>query len=212
MSTSPTVRLVPLRARIVAAAAALTTETGWSEVTMARLAERVGVSRQTVYNEIGTKPALAEAMILTELERFLSVVTEAFDLHPDDMLGAIRTAVRSVLELAEDNPLLHAVVSATHGADTELLPLLTTHAHSLLGVAKAVIGERLEPYDLGLGPAHLDAAIDMVVRVVLSHVMQPSGTPGQHGRRHRLGRRAGPPDRVSRPRAPRAGRPEEDLA
>ena len=177
MSTSPTVRLVPLRARIVAAAAVLTTETGWSEVTMARLAERVGVSRQTVYNEIGTKPALAEAMILTELERFLSVVTEAFDIHPDDMLAAIRTAVRSVLELAEDNPLLHAVVSATHGADTELLPLLTTHAHSLLGVAKAVIGERLEPYDLGLGPAHLDAAIDMVVRVVLSHVMQPSGTP-----------------------------------
>jgi AcrR family transcriptional regulator len=54
---------VPLRARIVAAAAVLTTETGWSEVTMARLAERVGVSRQTVYNEIGSKPALAEAMI-----------------------------------------------------------------------------------------------------------------------------------------------------
>ena len=79
-----------------------------------------------------------------------------------------------MLELAEDNPLLHAVVSATHGADTELLPLLTTHAHSLLGVAKAVIGERLVPYDLALDPAHLDAAIDMVVRVVLSHVMQPS--------------------------------------
>ena len=137
---------MPLRAQIVAAASTLTTEDGWSEVTMSRLAHRVGVSRQTVYNEIGTKPALAEAMILTELERFLSEVTDAFDSHPDDMLGAIRTAVRSVLELAEDNPLLHAVVSATHGADTELLPLLTTHAHSLLGVAKAVIRERLGPY------------------------------------------------------------------
>ncbi len=168
---------LPLRARLVAAASVLTTESGWSAVTMGRLAERVGVSRQTVYNEIGTKPALAEAMILTELERFLSVVGDAFDAHPDDMVGAIRGAVRSVLELAEGNPLLHAVVSATHGADTELLPLLTTHADSLLGVAKVVIGERLAPYDLGLDPQHLDAAIDMVVRVVLSHVMQPSGTP-----------------------------------
>ncbi len=177
-SSSPSLRTgVPLRAQIVAAASTLTTEDGWSEVTMGRLAHRVGVSRQTVYNEIGTKPALAEAMILTELERFLSEVTDAFDTHPDDMLGAIRTAVRSVLELAEGNPLLHAVVSATHGADTELLPLLTTHAHSLLGVAKAVVRERLEPYRLDLDAAHLEAAIDMVVRVVLSHVMQPSGTP-----------------------------------
>jgi AcrR family transcriptional regulator len=146
---------------------------------MGRLAERVGVSRQTVYNEIGGKPALAEVMILTELERFLSVVSEAFDAHPGDMVGAIRGAVRSVLELAEGNRLLHAVVSATHGADTELLPLLTTHADSLLGVAKVVIGERLAPYDLAIDGPHLDAAIDMVVRVVLSHVMQPSGTPAQ---------------------------------
>jgi hypothetical protein len=30
---------------------------------------------------------------------------------------------------------------------------------------------------VGLEPGRLDAAIDMVVRVVLSHVMQPSGAP-----------------------------------
>ncbi|WP_246050859.1 TetR/AcrR family transcriptional regulator [Nocardioides guangzhouensis] len=180
MSTPPAVGpslVAPLRARIVAEASVLTAESGWSGVTMARLAERVGVSRQTVYNEIGTKSALAEAMILAELERFLAVVTEAFDAHPGDMRESIRSAVRAVLELAEDNPLLHAVVSATHGADTELLPLLTTHADSLLTVAKLVIRERLEPYELGLDEPHLDAAIDMVVRVVLSHVMQPSNTP-----------------------------------
>ena len=82
-----------------------------------------------------------------------------------------------MLELAQDNPLLHAVVSATHGADTELLPLLTTHAEPLLGAAKLVIAERLAPYDVGWTPPQLDAAIDMVVRLVLSHVMQPSATP-----------------------------------
>src|SRR4051794_26638863 len=43
-----------LRERLVAAGVAFTTEQGWSQVTMARLAEAVGVSRQTVYNEIGT--------------------------------------------------------------------------------------------------------------------------------------------------------------
>ena len=52
-----------------------------------------------------------------------------------------------MLEFAKDNRLLHAVVSATHGADTELLPLLTTHAEPLLGVAKEVIAGRVAPYD-----------------------------------------------------------------
>ena len=168
-----------LRQRIVEAAVGLTTEVGWSQVTMSKLADRVGVSRQTVYNEIGTKPALAEAMILTELDRFLQVVSAAFDRHPDDLVGAIRAASRGVLELAQDNRLLHAVVSATHGADTELLPLLTTHAESLLAAAKLVVADKVAPYDVQVDAAHLEAAIDMVVRVVLSHVMQPSGSPAE---------------------------------
>ena len=170
-----------MRDRVVEAAVRLTSELGWSEVTMAKLADEVGVSRQTVYNEIGTKPGLAEAMILRELDRFLAIVTVAFDRHPRDIVAAIRDACVGVLEHAQDNRLLHAVVSATHGADTELLPLLTTHAESLLGVIKVVLADRIEPYDLDLDRKHLEAAIDMVVRVVLSHVMQPSGPPRETG-------------------------------
>jgi len=173
--------VVPVRERLIEAAAEITTTAGWSAVTMARLAEAVGVSRQTVYNDIGGKQALAEAMILHELDRFLTVVTDAFDDHPDDLIGAIRAAARDCLACAQGNPLLHAVVSATHGADTELLPLLTTHSESLLAVAKLVVADRVAAYDLDVDARHLDAAIDMVVRVVLSHVMQPSADPAQTG-------------------------------
>lgn len=176
-SQQQAVPVLTMRERIVGAAVALTTEVGWARVTMGTIAERVGVSRQTVYNEVGTKPGLAEAMILHELDRFLGVVSLAFDAHPGDLVAAIRAASSGVLVLAKDNRLLHAVVSATHGADTELLPLLTTHAESLLAAAKIVVGERIEPYELALDDEHLEAAIDMVVRVVLSHVMQPSGSP-----------------------------------
>ena len=171
--------LPTMRARIVEAAVAMTTESGWSAVTMGTVAERVGVSRQTVHNEVGTKAGLAEAMILHELDRFLGVVTTAFEEHPADLVDAIRAAAGNVLELAQDNKLLHAVVSATHGADTELLPLLTTHAESLLAAAKLVVRDRIAPYEIGLDAGHLDAAIDMVVRVVLSHVMQPSAPPAR---------------------------------
>lgn len=184
MITTPAARAttdVPatLRDRIIEAASEMTTTQGWSAVTMSRIAEVVGVSRQTVYNEVGGKPALAEAMILHELARFLEVVNTSFDENPGDIVEAIRGAARKVLEFAQDNTLLHAVVSATHGADTELLPLLTTHSESLLGVAKVVLSERVVDYDLGLTDYQLQAAMDMVVRVVLSHVMQPSATPAE---------------------------------
>jgi AcrR family transcriptional regulator len=171
-----------IRERVIEAAVEVTTTSGWSSVTMGRLAERVGVSRQTVYNEIGTKDALAEAMILGELDSFLSVVDGAFTDHPTDLVAAIEGAARGVLEFAQDNALLKAVVTATHGADTELLPLLTTHAGSLLETAKTVLGARVATYDVGLSAERLEPAIDMVVRVVLSHVMEPSGTPAETAR------------------------------
>ena len=45
--------MTSLRDRLVTAAVELTLAHGWSQVTMARLAAEVGVSRQTVYNEVG---------------------------------------------------------------------------------------------------------------------------------------------------------------
>ena len=165
------------RRRIIAAAVELTASTGWSGVTMGRIADAVGVSRQTVYNEIGSKHALAEAMVLNELTGFLAVVDAAFDHHPDDAVESIREATRSVLELARDNTLLRVIVSTTHGGESDLLPLLTTRADSLITTAKGVIATRLEAFDLPLTRREQSAGIDVVVRVVLSHVMQPSGSP-----------------------------------
>lgn len=168
-----------LRDRLLEAAVGIMTTAGWGRVTMARLADEVGVSRQTVYNEIGTKNDLAEAMVMRELDRFLAGVTRSFDENPGDLIGAIRDSARRVLKYAQDNALLHAVVSATHGADTELLPLLTTHSEYLLEGAKFVVAERVATYDVDLPPGRLDAGIDMVVRLVLSHVMQPSADPAR---------------------------------
>jgi AcrR family transcriptional regulator len=163
--------------RVVAAAAQLTLEAGWAGVTMGKLADRVGVSRQTVYNEVGSKSRLAEEMVLAELAKFLTEVDAAFDRHPTELLDAIRAAARGVLELASSNALLQAVVSASYGAETELLPLLTSRNDALVETAKQVVRLRVAAYPIALDERHLEAAIDMVVRLVLSHVVHPIGTP-----------------------------------
>src|SRR5689334_14855940 len=129
--------------RVVATAAELTLEVGWAGVTMGKLADRVGVSRQTVYNEVGSKPQLAEEMVLAELATFLAVVDAAFDRHPTDLVAAIRDAAQGVLEVAQRNALLQAVVSGSYGAATELLPLLTSRNDALVLTATHAVSRRV---------------------------------------------------------------------
>ncbi|MEY3734320.1 MAG: hypothetical protein RL347_1679 [Actinomycetota bacterium] len=164
--------------RILAAVAEMTAELGWSGVTMAALAERVGVSRQTVYNEWGSRDRLAEAMVLRELGTFLDEVDAGFDAHPDDLESAVADAISRVLGLARVNPLLRAIVTATHGAETELVPLLTTRADVVIAVASERVRDRLVDYP-GVRRASVDVTVDLLVRTVLSHVMQPGTQPDQ---------------------------------
>ncbi|MFI5427330.1 TetR/AcrR family transcriptional regulator [Aeromicrobium sp. UC242_57] len=54
----------PVRIRLLDAAHGIIESDGWNTVTMARIAEVAGVSRQTVYNEFGTKHGLAEQLAM----------------------------------------------------------------------------------------------------------------------------------------------------
>ena len=85
-------------------------------------------------------------------------------------------AITRVLGLARVNPLLRAIVTATHGAETELVPLLTTRADVIIAVASERVRDRLVDYPGVRRPA-VDVTVDLLVRTVLSHVMQPSGHP-----------------------------------
>lgn len=169
------------RERLLIEASELTRSGGWQAITMAKLADRVGVSRQTVYNEIGSKQQLAEAMIMRELEVFLRDVDSAFAAHPGDLVSSIRQAATGVLRDARTNPLLHAVLSASHGAESQLLPLLTTQVEPIILAAGVLIRGHLADYDVPLPDERVDTLVDMVIRLVLSHVTAPSTSPEKTG-------------------------------
>jgi len=166
-----------MRERLVTTAIDVTVNRGWSKLTMSALADKVGVSRQTVYNELGTKRQLAEAMVMEELGVFLGHVDGAFVDNPDDLVKAIEEAARRALEMARNSPLLHAVLSTSQGAESDLLPLLTTHSAPVLGVAGDMIRSHVAHYDVDLPEERVQSLIDIVVRLVISHVMQPAGSP-----------------------------------
>ncbi len=164
------------RDRLIAEAAELIRQGGWQTLTMGKLADRVGVSRQTVYNEIGSKQQLAEAVVMQELGVFLAQVDEAFLQNPDDLVAAVRSASRTLLETAEENPLLVSILTRSNET-ADLLALITTQAAPLIEAAKLFVADHIGSYDLGLDDEKVDVAVDAVVRILFSHVTQPGMEP-----------------------------------
>lgn len=162
--------------RILDAAFTITAEQGWGGITMGRLGEAAGVSRQSVYNEFGNKQQVAQALITRELLRFLEVVDEGLAAG-DSPADSVDRAGTAVLALAAHNPLLKAALGAAAGSPSPLLPLLTSQSLPLLDTATARVEAGLLAAHPDVAGPHLTDAVDVVVRVVLSHVVQPGRDP-----------------------------------
>jgi AcrR family transcriptional regulator len=165
-----------LRERLLEAAADAFAEEGWRSLTMAKIADRAGVSRQTVYNEFGSKPQLAEQLVMRELETFLEVVRSRFAEH-DELVPAVRSAVEGALVAAQRNALLRAVLEGD-GGEAELLPFIFQSLELIdraTGFLLELVNGRFP--ELPLDAATLRIALETVVRLVLSHISRPSRSP-----------------------------------
>ena len=179
MSTPPfrdAVRTM-LRDRLLDAAEAAFRDEGWRRLTMAKIADRAGVSRQTVYNEFGTKQQMAEQLIMRELELFLAIVSDRFAAE-SEFVPAVRSAVEGALTTAQRNPLLRSVLESEQNGDGELLPFIV-QSQWLVDRATAFLLDLVVGRfsDLPVPADKLEVALESVVRLVLSHITRPSRSP-----------------------------------
>ena len=100
-----------LRDTVMAAVDDLVRTRGWSATTMADVAKAAGVSRQTLYNEFGTRPSLVEAYVTREIETLIGEVTAVVQANADNAHLALRGAFEMFLKLASDEPLIQIIVS-----------------------------------------------------------------------------------------------------
>ncbi len=167
-----------LRERILDSARELTIAEGWSRVTMSRLAQAVGVSRQTIYNEVGAKEQLAEALVMRESLTFLAEIDTRLR-QGRDAIDAVGRAIEAAMALAAVNPLLRAVIESAHGADQGLLPLVTTRSQPIVAGATEVIARGLGEQFPDFATPDLKRAVDVLVRLTLSHILQPMAGTGE---------------------------------
>jgi AcrR family transcriptional regulator len=167
-----------LRNTLLDAARELLLARRWGDITMADVAKAAGVSRQTLYNEFGSREEFAQAFVLRDGDRFLAAVEEAIDEH-DDPAAALAAAFEVFLTAASDDPLVRAVISGD-GTD-DLLRLVTTQGMPLIErtsdrLAAMVVSRWPEVQATG-------AALisECLVRLAISFAVLPASPAGMTG-------------------------------
>jgi AcrR family transcriptional regulator len=166
-----------LRDTIIAAVDDLIRTRGWSATKMSDVAAAAGVSRQTLYNEFGSRQALVEAYVSREIEDLIGEVTKEVLANADDAHRALRIAFTLFLKLASDEPVVQLITRNADGG--ELHQLLT-------GLGRAVASEQIAELigevwpQVGADDARLLA--DSLVRLAISHALLPSQDPAATAR------------------------------
>jgi AcrR family transcriptional regulator len=150
--------------RLLDASVEIITEEGWDGLSMTKVAQRSGVPRQSLYKEVGTKSELGEAVVAREADRFLAGMREGIAAHPGSIVDAVGAAARFALEYGQTNAVLQAILRPSY--DVALLELLTVRPAAVLAQASREVADAL-----GNPP---EALVDTMVRLTLSHLLQPT--------------------------------------
>ncbi|MGP3942205.1 TetR family transcriptional regulator [Streptomyces sp. 6N106] len=158
----------------------------WPRVKMAEVAAAAGVSRQTLYNEFGSKEGLARALVRREADAYLSGVERALSGSPGAAGPRERLAAAAVwtVRSATENPLVRAVLT---GCWNDRLPTSVTSVTSVrtaspgpLPAPGELLGQardravRLLAGDWPPGAVELPLACEAVARLALSYVVAPA--------------------------------------
>lgn len=151
---------------------AVALEQGWSAVRMGSIAKAIGISRQSLHAEFGTKDDLGDALVQRETSTFFEGIRELLEQHPGDLAGAVQHAGYYVLDVTQDNPLLQTILTRTpaHG-DVSLLPLITTRGEPLIDRGVELFGAWVVGQWPSLSPADTRLMVESVVRLSLSHIV-----------------------------------------
>ncbi|MFD6170669.1 TetR/AcrR family transcriptional regulator [Streptomyces coeruleorubidus] len=167
----------------------------WSAVRMVDVAAAAGVSRQTLYNEFGSKDGLARALVRREADGYLAGVDRALTGH-SDLPDRLTATAEWITSAARENALVRAMLT---GCWSERLPspaLSAVSSTSAVPAQRRADGPLPSPGDFvalvrdravtvlaGPGTPKSDTAdlarsCELAVRLALSCVAAPPGEGG----------------------------------
>lgn len=143
----------------------------WAAITLSDVARSAGVSRQTIYNEFGSRHGLAQGYALRLADRLVDEVSHAIDAHTGELYDAFLDGFRAFFTDSAADPLVISLLSGE--AKPDLLQIITTDSGPIIKhCSDRLTGAFVESW---VQTSESDAGVlaRAIVRLAMSYVSMP---------------------------------------
>lgn len=143
----------------------------WSAITLSDVAKAAGISRQTIYNEFGSRHGLAQGYALRLADRLVDAVGTAIDNNVGDMHAAFLEGFRAFFLESALDPLVISLLTGV--AKPDLLQIITTDSGPIISRSSAKLTESLLNSWVQASEEDAGVLARAIVRLAMSYVSMP---------------------------------------
>ncbi len=143
----------------------------WSAITLSDVARATGISRQTIYNEFGSRQGLAQGYALRLADRLVDTVHAALDANVGNIYESFLQGFRSFFSETAADPLVISLLAGV--AKPDLLQLITTDSAPIITRASQRLATAFTQTWVATSDEDAGVLARAIVRVALSYVSMP---------------------------------------
>ncbi len=143
----------------------------WAAITFADVAGAAGVSRQTIYNEFGSRQGLAQGYALRLADRLVDVIEGAIYDNVGDVHAAFLAGFRSFFTESAADPLVISLLSGV--AKPDLLQIITTDSGPIITHCSQRLTSSFSRSWVKASEEDAGILARAVVRLAISYVSMP---------------------------------------
>jgi AcrR family transcriptional regulator len=143
----------------------------WSSITLSDVAKAAGISRQTIYNEFGSRQGLAQGYALRLADRLVDQIEDAIGGNVGDIYAAFLQGFRDFFAESAADPLVISLLTGTTKPD--LLQLITTDSAPIITRCSARLTESFMNSWVRASEEDAGVLSRAIVRLAMSYVSMP---------------------------------------
>lgn len=143
----------------------------WSAVTLADVARAAGVSRQSIYNEFGSRQGLAQGYALRLADRLVDAVGDALDHNVGDIYAAFLEGFRAFFTESAADPLVISLLTGV--AKPDLLQIITTDSGPIITRCSQRLATTFMHSWVQASEEDVGIIARAIVRLAISYVSMP---------------------------------------
>ncbi len=143
----------------------------WSAITLSDVARAAGVSRQTIYNEFGSRQGLAQGYALRLTDRLVDTVHAAIDANVGNIYEAFLQGFRDFFAESAADPLVISLLTGV--AKPDLLQIITTDSAPIITRASDRLTSAFTQSWVATSDEDAGVLARAIVRLALSYVSMP---------------------------------------